>query len=804
MAPTLRLHVLSLLLAAVIGLVWAVPAALGDPMPETPDETVAVDTVVSEPAPIVCELLEERTADSQVFLLADGSRLLRLYDAPVFYQDEASDAWLAIDTDLVELAPDLFAPASTPFDLVLRSSTREQLPVLLGYAGYVVAFDLQDALEGVPEVANNAAVYDAVMTDTRLVYEATTSGVKETVELASAKAPSEFTLFVYHEGLALKQDDSGGWGFYAPEAKEPLFLMADLEVYDSKADGAAYCAKARLKVEPTRGGSLVIYSLPEKWLTDPARVFPVKIDPTVTIKGTSTTWDTFLNYSYPTTSYGSSQEIKVGWIPNEGDHLGLVRFDLASLTSANRYVTAAALNMRCFDRPTTARNFLIYAAKYSWTEASTWNSYMGAYPNDPVTFQVGQALASASSWMSLSCRGMTQAWISGNEPAYGFLIDDSSAAQSQYYSGRFRSSEYTNSTYVPYYEIAYADNPVSATAACDQTSYRLGDTVTVTVNLSGTKLSDLREVRFGVNRVDGPYRGVLCWYHKSPPDEKWISRPYEVKNGGPAGEGGYFAYYRGPNDTYQSRRITPLLGQCEMNAAHTQVKFRFKINDDWGDVQDNDLDVNVVLSPDPNSVYWDVGEPRWKTGWQTKAAAAFDVVPVVSEAPAATVTSRSPEDNSDWLVHTDTDGDGVEENTQSNDNSKGRGSVSLTWPKVTCADGYRVYLWDGHNYEPVGATAGSEATTWTSAGLDLYPKDSEIASPAWPGGATGNPFYRASTPGDSSRLALLQPSAYSGSAGLLAGDGSYLYARARSGQTGSAYWQRIDPGTQSVTQFGPR
>ena len=476
MARTLRHHVLSLLLAGMLGLAWAVPAALGDPMPETPDDTVAVDTVPSEPAPIVRELLEERTADSQVFLLADGSRLLRLYDAPVFYQDETSDAWLAIETDLVELAPDLFAAASTPFDLVFRSSTREQLPVLLGYEGYVVAFDLLGALEGVPKIEDNAAVYEAVMPDTRLVYETTTSGVKETVELASAKAPSEFTFFVYHDGLALRQDDSGGWGFYAPEAKEPLFLMADLEVYDSKPDGAASCAEARLKVEPAKGGSLVTYRLPAEWLTDPARVYPVKIDPTVTIKGTSVTWDTFLNYSYPTTSYGSSQEIKVGWIPAEGDHLGLVRFDLESLTAANRYVTAATLNMRCFDRPTTARNFRVLCAKHSWTEASTWSSYVGAYGFDDIaSFEVGQALASASSWLSLSCRQMTQAWISGNEPAYGFLLDDSSATGSEYYSGRFRSSEYTNSTYVPYYEIAYADNPVSATAACDQTSYRLDD-----------------------------------------------------------------------------------------------------------------------------------------------------------------------------------------------------------------------------------------------------------------------------------------------------------------------------------------
>jgi RHS repeat-associated protein len=800
----LYLLLLCLWLGTLLGLM--VSTAYADPMPEQPDETVAIDKVQSKPAAIVRELTEERTAESQVFELADGSRLLRLFDAPVFFQDEKG-VWAEIDTRLQADAVAQLSPWATPFDLVLRSATHDRLPVLLGYQGYVVGVEFLDGSQGDPVVSGNKAIYEAVARDTRLSYEATASGFKETLELGSAKAPDEFHFYVYHEGLALRQDETGQWGFYAPGAKEPVFLMADLEVYDSTAEGAVYCSGAQLKVTPSDGGSLVTYTVPEKWLSDPSRTWPVLVDPSVTIKGTSNTWDTFLNYSAPTTSYGSSQEIKVGYIPNEGDHLGLIRFDLDDLTADNRYVTSATLNMRCFDIPSVARHFLFFSAKHSWGESSTWNSYVGTYGEDDIAgYEVGSENASASSWMQLSCRGMAQAWISGNEAAHGFLIDDSSETHSQYFSGRFRSSEYTNATYVPYLDVSYASNPVSSTVTCDQQSYRLGDTVTVNVALTGSEIADVREVRLGINRVSADEtrrRGVMCWYHKSPPDESWISRPYEVRNGGTEGEGGYFAYFRGADDGNGSRYMTPLLGDCTLSADHSELTFRFRVGDNWGDVQDNDLDLDVILSPDPDSVYWDENEPRWQTGWTTRASAAFDVVPRLLEAPAALVTSPHPDDNSDWLVETDTNGDGVEENTLSNDNTHARGSVTLSWPEVTCADGYRIYLWDGHGYEPVGATLGSQATTWTSAGSAFYPTDTEIASPTWPGGATGNPFFRAASPGDTSRTTLLQPAGYSGSAGLLAGDGTYLYARARSGRSGSAYWQRIDPQTQAVTQFGP-
>lgn len=315
------------------------------------------------------------------------------------------------------------------------------------------------------------------------------------------------------------------------------------------------------------------------------------------------------------------------------------------------------------------------------------------------------------------------------------------------------------------------------TAPSEGDVFRIGDEVVVRVDVVGAA-DDLVKLCVGINRAGGAStrtHGVLAWF-RSRPSAPWVAVRHAP--------GSWFAYY---DDTdIGSHHIQPDLAGCAVDAAAapSAVTFRFRIREAWGDVQDNSFDTLLATSTGTSS--------GWVAGGQ-----AVDVLPGPVSGVQAQVAGAG------WYEEADDDRDGLADHPDCDALDEGRGYVTLTWPRSALADGYGVYLWDGGAYRPVGRTFGAGSTTWSSGAQQFYPRDSEIRAMGWPGGGSGNPYYRAATPDDDTEAALLAPPTYVGSAGLLAGDGVHLFARARSSQDGPTRWQRIDPSTGTTTPFGP-
>ncbi|MDI6901211.1 MAG: DUF6531 domain-containing protein, partial [Anaerosomatales bacterium] len=104
-------------------------------------------------------------------------------------------------------------------------------------------------------------------------------------------------------------------------------------------------------------------------------------------------------------------------------------------------------------------------------------------------------------------------------------------------------------------------------------------------------------------------------------------------------------------------------------------------------------------------------------------------LPAGPAAPSATTTASVG-----WFDESDTDGDGVND-ARNDGEGAGRGSVGLYWEPVAGASSYAVCLSDGYAYRTVCETT---ATAWTSAGVGLFPSDSQIA--ALPPNTTQDPF----------------------------------------------------------------
>ena len=123
-----------------------------------------------------------------------------------------------------------------------------------------------------------------------------------------------------------------------PAIPPPSFLLSGISVCDASKDAygnPAICPAATMAVTPGADQSTLTYSVPRSWLADPARVYPVTIDPTVTLNpntGNSSYADTYVGSNGG--AHGTATSLLCGYDSGTASYnRDLVAFDLSSLGS---------------------------------------------------------------------------------------------------------------------------------------------------------------------------------------------------------------------------------------------------------------------------------------------------------------------------------------------------------------------------------------------------------------------------------------------------------------------------------------
>jgi len=410
-------------------------------------------SVSTEPG-VVRELVEKRTANSQTFLLSDGRLRAVVSSGFVNYRDK-SGTWRQIDTRLVagSRAGD-YVSTATPIEVTAASDSSAR--VSLAYQDSTITIGPRNAHPAQFSVRDSVASYRGIATDADLTYEVLDAGMKETVYLRSAKAPTTYAFTVQHPGLTLAKDEATGqWGFHTALEHPPVFQLGGLLVFDSSVNAAgdpAYSDAARMIVEPGKDESTITYVVPPSWVTDPARVFPIQIDPTVYQGGALA--DTFLSTAFPNTSYGTSTELKVGYYDaTTGLNYGLVKFDLPSDLKNGGYVQSADLYLRQKHQsvlsPRIAR---VGEMTKDWGESTTLNA-LGGIPYISNAKQV-PTIAALEQNLNFDFTDVVRRWATGLDPNYGFIIYQD-FTEGQDYWRKIHSKESATASYRPKLTITY-------------------------------------------------------------------------------------------------------------------------------------------------------------------------------------------------------------------------------------------------------------------------------------------------------------------------------------------------------------
>lgn len=179
------------------------------------------------PGPRTGELVERRTASSKTFARDDGSFTTTLFAAPVHYQ--AGDQWREIDTTLVESEEPGYAlrTKANGFAVQFKDSAAEDFLRVDTDAG---AFDFSldsPAMARGTKRSERAVAYPAVLPGVDLEYDLTNEGVKETLVLQSASAPTRYRFYLDppSEQVSVRKDADGGFSFTVPPAGAPLMRL---------------------------------------------------------------------------------------------------------------------------------------------------------------------------------------------------------------------------------------------------------------------------------------------------------------------------------------------------------------------------------------------------------------------------------------------------------------------------------------------------------------------------------------------------------------------------------------------------
>jgi hypothetical protein len=156
-------------------------------------------------------------------------------------------------------------------------------------------------LHDAPEIEGTEASFADVRGASEVVYEATGTGLKESIVLAAAPpatAPQSYTYTLdASASLTPVLTQSGAVEFRREDGTVSVAIPAG-NMTDS-AQQPAYTEAVAYQLTPTATGWTLTVTPSHDWLTDPARVFPVVIDPTLS---QSVARDCWVGEENPTTS----------------------------------------------------------------------------------------------------------------------------------------------------------------------------------------------------------------------------------------------------------------------------------------------------------------------------------------------------------------------------------------------------------------------------------------------------------------------------------------------------------------------
>ncbi|MFN0027846.1 MAG: LamG-like jellyroll fold domain-containing protein [Acidimicrobiales bacterium] len=434
------------------------------------------------------EVVSLRDARSKTLQQPDGSFSTRVSRQSLHWFDRREKVWRDIDTELAQ-SPKQGVGFETGKDanrfsveLAEDSSRAEGLVSFVSRGGRMslALVGAAAAKQGV-KARENAVSFKDVLADVDVEYVVLPDGLKENIVLRKPGASSSYRFRLTPgagERWRVEERGKGGeWAFHVNGDPEPEFILLPPVVGDSagvavKQPESAVTAPdqwsaahgmASMSVEKQEDGSFVaVVQIDEKWLSDPAREFPVVLDPTVYSQ------PDVADAEYNTTAGGNpiaASTIRTGrnGVSPAAKYASVLTFDLGSVPPSAK-VLDSRLNLyldSCFPAACAASytgDVEVRRLTSGWSLTTPWASVTkDPALLDKVSFTAAP-VAGWQLWSSGALTAATQNMVNGTTANYGLILERAGGTDDKGYT--WRSSLYSDPSFAPYLEVHWVSDGV--------------------------------------------------------------------------------------------------------------------------------------------------------------------------------------------------------------------------------------------------------------------------------------------------------------------------------------------------------
>ena len=415
---------------------------------------------------IIGENTAKRTENEKHFYLSDGSMVAALYDTPVHYKDENGN-YEPIDNSFSEGLTEL-ETKSGPQKIKLAKKASAKKLVTLHYGDYQLSWGFEGAnksraeVQPQPESTDPLAVknvtsetlFKNAFEGADLQYIVSPLGVKENIILKNAAAPHSFIQNYSSNKLTPKQTNPQTVTLYFGE--QAVYTVAAPVMTD--AAGALSDALTLQLVSAKNGKFQIKLTADSAWLNDPARVYPVTVDPTVQQTQNSSTLKCAFTFSADPASisnindvYGVTDRTFVGNHPVLEDTTSLYYFKSLPALPAGSYVTQAKFAVGANAKPSFQIDLHECTEMWAGTESAlseepNYDSSVLSYiePNANIEFDVTNLVRK---WCNYGVQSSNN---------LGFMLRAGTALVNTYVA--LASSSYSNAASRPALAVAYVNH----------------------------------------------------------------------------------------------------------------------------------------------------------------------------------------------------------------------------------------------------------------------------------------------------------------------------------------------------------
>ncbi len=433
----------------------------------TDSKTVAVaETQPSEEAYRVEEITELRTANSETYKMSDGTFQCEIYAGNKYYLNEKGEYEEinnAIISEKLTSKNVAYKYANAANETKIRFSD-DAPSVMVSNGKQSLAFFMTSAAKSSVKIgaksntydfreyelqSDNSVTYSDVANDTDLVYTVNNSGVKEYIMLKGKNAPSEFEFVFDTAEYVIKENEYGTLDVY-DKTGELAFELGSLYAIDSAGNGTE---DVTYKIVGEKDGTTIVsVRISEEYLRDTSRVFPILVDPSVTVSGYSDTYDACVSNKYPNTNYGGNSFLRTGKDCDYGVRRSFVQFEIPS---SLRGKTATEATICFYWAGGASSGIKLYNITQSWKSKNvTWNTQPTCSSNASATLS-----GSSYNWYNGSIKALVQTWLNNDNNNHGVMLKDTNESNMSIWT-TFNASE-SSSANKPKLTITYSGDSAS-------------------------------------------------------------------------------------------------------------------------------------------------------------------------------------------------------------------------------------------------------------------------------------------------------------------------------------------------------